>query len=335
VSAPRVARGGALLPLALRRALRLAGRHAPAEAAAARAALRVALAPLLRAAGDPACWGLSLLTDGGYPCELAFTTRGGGVRYTVEVAPPRQPPHGRLDQARRVVERLGGAVADPGALAGLRRVQAAGGLRYGAWLGVRHHGGETAFKVYAEVPPGGREAALALLEGGLRRPVGVAGRPAEPRMIGWNPATGETEFYFGVRGLRPWEIPALLDPAGLARRGPEVLRLLQAACARPIHPRLPGAEHGFSYALGPGSVSFTFYAFAGALFGDDARARRRLLALFAALDAPAEPYRQISAPVARHRGRWMHHGLFGVTVGPAGPPAAHVGLRPPGGSPHG
>jgi hypothetical protein len=327
---------GVRLPLPLRRALAVLRRHAPTQATAVRATLPTVLAPLLAAPDDPACWRLSLLTDGGYPCEFTFTTAGPEVRYTVEVGPPRQSPERRLDQALGLLARFGAPAADPDGLALLQRVQAEGGLRYGAWLGVRHRDAARAFKIYAEVPPGGAEAALAFVNPRLRRPVGVAGRSVDPRMIGWNPATGETELYFRVRGVRPWELGALADPAGLARRAPEVLRLFQAACGRPIYQRLPGHDYGFSYTLprdGAGGA-FTFYGFSEALFGGDAGAVRRLPDFFAGMGAEMETYRAMAAPLAGYRGDHTYHGLFGVTVAHEGAPAAHVGLRPPEGRSH-
>lgn len=329
-------RGGVRLPRPLRRALAAVRRHAPAQAAGVRATLRAVLDPLLRAPDDPACWGLSLLTDGGYPCEFTFTTADPEVRFTAEAGRPGRAPERRLDEVLALLAGVGAPAADPEGPALLRRVQAAGGLRYGAWLGVRHRAGGRAFKVYAEVPPGGAAAALGFVNPRMRRPVGVAGRAVDPRMLGWNPATGEVEAYFGVRGLRPWELGALLDPAGLAPRAPEVLRLLQAACGRPLHQRLPGGDYGFSYALpadGGAGCTFTFYGFSEALFGGDAGAVRRLPGFFAGVGAGMALYRAMAAPLAGRRGRHTHHGLFGVTVGAGGPPAAHVGLRPPGGCP--
>lgn len=324
-------------PAPLQRALSVSHRHSPTAAATMESTLPILMRPLLTGMDDPARWGLSLLTDGGYPFEFTFTTAGDGIRYTAEIAPPRQEPSARLGQAIRLLAELG-LPALPEEAEGLwllRQVQA-GALRWGAWMGVRHSGGgKSLYKLYAEVSPEGEAAALGFLNSRLRRPVGGGQRAIQLQMVGWYPATGDLEFYFRVYDLRPWELGALLHPLGLEARERELFDLFQAAHGRPIYQALPGGAWGFSYSLPGGEEGggsrFSFYTFAETLLGDDARARRKLLRLFERVGCAMDYYLEMSAPLADEHGCRSHHGLFGVTVGPEIPPIAHIGLRPPAG----
>ncbi|WP_437593526.1 hypothetical protein [Sorangium sp. So ce1000] len=329
------------LPVPIELGLELSRRYFPAAAARMRAALPVLLHPLLAAGDAPVGWGPSLLTDGGYPFEFTFTTRNDGIRYTLEVAPPRQKPGSRLARALEVLRELGCASFDEEGLTLVRRAQAGGTLRYGAWVGVHHHEGGSSHKVYAEVAPQGEEAAMAWLNPRLCRPVGAAGRSITLQMIGWRPATGELEFYFRVRDLRPWELSALMHPLGLESCDKLLFEMLQKVYGRPLFQRLPGPVFGFSYALPPGGQPaaaatrrFTFYSLSETMFGDDAAARRKLMRYFHQLGCDMSYYAEMSAPAARSPGRRTHHGMFGVTVGEGVEPVSHIGLRPPGGGLH-
>ncbi|MCC3158261.1 hypothetical protein LJ737_13515 [Hymenobacter sp. 15J16-1T3B] len=315
------------------RGLEVARRHFPAAAPRLDAALPHLLQPLLTDTADPARWGASLLTDGGYPLEFTCTTLNDSIRYTLEVAPARDNPAARLAQACAVVEPLlGRSLADDPLRAVLAQVQAPGGLRYGAWVGVRHSARESSYKIYAEVPPAGQAAALAYLNPRLRRPVGVAGRPITVQMIGWYPATGELEFYFRVEGLKPWELPALMHPQGLDGSHKVVADAFQEAYGRPMHQQLPGPVFGFSYTVPAAEAAprmFSFYTFADTLFGSDANARRKLARYFERRGCDMGHYLELSQPTLTHAGPWHHHGMFGVTVGAGTPAIAHIGLRPP------
>lgn len=315
------------------RGVEISRRYYPAAAARMDAALPALLRPLLADGCDHARWGLSLLTDGGYPFEFTFTTLNEGIRYTLEVGIPGQKPQSRLEQARSLLRQVESGSFDESGLAFLKQVQTGGALRYGAWVGMRHNEKDNACKVYAEVPPEGEATAMRLLNSRLRRPVGIAGRAIKLQMIGWNPATGELEFYFCVFELRPWEIAALMHPLGLESKDKLAIELFQTAYGRPMFQKLPSRICGFSYTL-PFDASvrrqtFSFYTFSEAIFGDDASAHRKLIRYFEKLGVDMAYYKEMSAPAIAHRGRWTHHGLFGVTVGQEIQPVSHIGLRPP------
>ncbi|BAZ36682.1 hypothetical protein NIES4101_26020 (plasmid) [Calothrix sp. NIES-4101] len=319
------------LPADLVRSLSISQRHFPVAAARLAESLPRLMKPLLEKPDDPTCWHLSLLTDGGYPFEYTFSTLNDGIRCTMEIALPREAPLRRLAQTRQLLEELGYALRDEEGFAFLQSAQTGCVLRFGAWLGVRYQSESDAYKVYAEVPAQGAEAALQFLNARLRRPLGINDRAIAPQMIGWYPATGMLEFYFQIMGLRPWEIIALLQPLGLEDRGRELLDAFETAYGRHFTQRMPGEICGFSYALSDASRqrAFSLYTFTENMFGDDAGARRKLVRYFDRLGVEMAYYEEMSEPLAAAPKGRTYHGLFGVTASTAQPLISHIGLRPP------
>ena len=100
-----------------------------------------------------ASWPASRLTPTGAPLEFGFTEVGGGLRYTVEIAPPGVNPGQRLSDICEFVLGRGILLPPVDLLDRVADLQAHGLLTYGAWLGVRHDGSDDRFKIYAEVRP--------------------------------------------------------------------------------------------------------------------------------------------------------------------------------------
>lgn len=319
-------------PPSIARAVEVSRRHFPAGTGEMEAALPVLLGPLLPAS-ESARWRLSLLTDGGFPFEMTFSTAGDGPRYTLEVGPGATPPGARLARSLELLAGLGCLPADDGTHAQLVRWQATGRLRFGAWLGARHSAAASAYKVYAEVPAAAQPDAAAYLCSRLGRPLALPGRRQEVQMAGWYPASGDVELYSRVHQLRPWELAALMSPVGLDALAPAVLAIFEDIYGRPFGQRLPGPLFGYSYGLpAPGSAhgpSFSFFGFCEAVAGDDASTRRRLRGHWQRQGACMDYYAEMSGPTAVHPGPWNHHGLLGVTVTAGAGPVTHIGLRPP------
>ena len=109
-------------PSPIARAVEISRRHFPAGTSEMVTALPVLLGPLLPA-GQSARWRLSLLTDGGFPFEMTFSTAGDGPRYTLEVGPAGTPPGARLARSLELLANLGCEPAETGALELLARWQ--------------------------------------------------------------------------------------------------------------------------------------------------------------------------------------------------------------------
>ena len=117
----------------------------PVETARARQQLADTLTPITRSIWPEISHRLSLLTNTGLPVEFSWSSRYTALRWTAEVAGPETPKEERLAIASEV------AGIDA---AWLEEIQAGRRLRYGAWLGARHHAERDELKVYGEFPTG-------------------------------------------------------------------------------------------------------------------------------------------------------------------------------------
>ena len=317
----------------IERALTRAGPNLAARARARRS-LGVLLEWTRRA---PAPWASSTLTMHGAPIEFGFGSADKDLRCSVEIADPQSPRRGRVRQARAVLQRLGGELADAAMMQRLERLQERGGLRFGAWLGGRHSAAGDRYKLYVEVPPEGAAAAERWskeLIGPLPLPCSHACRIG---LVGYDCGSGRVEFYYQARRLLPTAVAVLLRRAGMASRSAEVLALLEALDRFSSPGRLPSRDVGFSYSVpaggdasGNGGVVVSIYFFCLALFGGDGRARRRILQLAAAQGWTLPEYETLSEPLAASAGVPTRHGMFGVVLRHGAAAGITVGLAPPG-----
>ena len=221
------------------------GLIAPVAAAAAGKALALTLGPLRRSTWPDVAWRASRLTDDGFPVEFSWSSRDAAVRWTAEVAGPEVAEADRLDLSLARVEALQGIAAE--CPADIRRWFAALApqYRFGCWLGGRHDALGARTKLYIEVP-------ARLDPDAISAPITAAvGKSVRWRMVGWDPQTGQREYY-GRLALDEMHQPAVIarqlgfaEPdhltAALAR-----LLVARSGCSRPL-----GSESGISVALSP------------------------------------------------------------------------------------
>ena len=219
------------------------GQIAPAATAAAARALTRVLGPVRRSAWPDVAWRASRLTDDGFPVEFSWSSRDAAVRWTAEVAGPETPDADRLDLALAQIETLQGVPPNCPAEIGAYFAAVTPQYRFGCWLGGRHDAFGTRTKLYIELPAGVQPDVVSA-------PITAAlGKSVLWRMVGWDPQTGQREFYGRLA------FDEVHQPAVIARRlgfaQPErltaaIARLLVSRrhCTRPL-----GAESGVSVAL--------------------------------------------------------------------------------------
>lgn len=185
---------------------------APVAAASARAALDTVLARIVASTWPEVAWTASGLTDDGFPVEFAWSSGDVAVRWTAEVAGPETPEADRLAIAAGLVDRLA-----PGGRSAIEQAVAGAPLHFGAWLGGRHNGAETRYKLYVERPriDPADASVLDSLEIALSRRI-------EWRLLGQVGHGGSVEYYgrFARPGLpdlrRGLEWAGIAGFAGLA-----------------------------------------------------------------------------------------------------------------------
>lgn len=218
----------------------------------------------------------SVLTPGGAPLEIAFTTAAAEVRMTAEPSLPDDAPAAKWRAARRFIP-------DSPLLSLLR---AAPDQRFGCWLGARCDGESVSFKVYQEVAPSMRE----------RVPVPA---PLQPMLVGASD-DGTLEVYAAFPSPRPSTLHALFAFAGLSDWYRPAVAMLAALASR--HPSRLFDEVRLGASLRPGVL--TLFAPARQLFGEDDRvARARILSA-----GRFELYEQAT------RAGGVTHGMAGVAV---------------------
>jgi hypothetical protein len=274
-------------------------------------------------------WRFSHLTASGCPVELSFSTADPALRYTAEIAGPEVDPQPRLQRCCALLSELAGGQRIPEALsAELTELQAAHQLDWGAWVGGRHDGSNSRYKLYAEVA---RDAACA---GFVARRLGTAALPRHrhPRLegVGHELPSRLTELYFRLDGLDIGDTGVLLASAGLGDRQRELLALMETVYQRPMVPHFPQHPFGVSLATAAdyGVVAVSVFAYAIDVFGDDAAARRALLDAAPRLNWNAETYRVVSAPLAATHSAPTHHSVVAFTIPRGRDAALTVGLAP-------
>lgn len=303
----------------------------PAGARQAGTALDVILAPLRASAWPEVAWGFSTLTASGCPLEISFNTAAPCVRYTAEVAGPEHDHADRMALALGLTTELSGGQRIPSELVDeLVRLQHGGTLHWGAWIGGRHDGRRSRFKLYAEVPRDvpSRHLAARWFPGIDR----VGYRHPRLEGIGHEAGTGLTELYFRLDGLDVADIGAMLDSAGYGGRQGELLQLMSTVYRRPMRPHLPSHPFGVSVACAPrlGIVALSVFGYSIDVFGDDAAARRALLRVAPQLGWDDAGYRELSADLADTHSAPTHHSVVAFTVTRGDAPATlTVGLAPP------
>ncbi len=315
------------LPPALLRFLNLAGECGVAQGAGAEQIMKTLLEQCINCRATGGDWSSSTLTPTGFPVEICWSSTAGELRYTVESGGPGTAPQRRLAHAAELLARLKHPV-DRQALHVLGQFQENGPLRYGAWVGVRHRGAATSFKLYSEVS-GSRWFPKIYLPPGGEGITSRTGNSCRLDLVGLETGAGLLEYYYKATGLSPRDLKEVMRSLGLESRADVLLHAMEALHGRPAYKRLPGNRHGFSYRLSAaGKPIFTFFLFAADLFSSDAEIRRRLLTLGREKYWDTGFYESITAPL-EHSGQKITHGLFAITPGESGEPVFSVGFPPP------
>ncbi|SDU30632.1 hypothetical protein [Stappia sp. ES.058] len=280
-----------------------------------------------RLAPRAASGGASRLTPAGAPLEAAVVWPTPGLRVSLDPDPDGSP----ADRARSCRAALSRplAAAQAAVAARVGDWQRDFGGRYGAWLGLRVAGGELRDKLYLDVPEGC--AWQSLDEEMAGQPAVLPRRQIRLTMIGLDPASGGTEFYYRCGRLFPAELDTLMRRFGLDERGGEVVGFLTTLTQRTVRFELPSYDMGFSCAFdaqGRARV-FTWYSNATALLGPPERARAALLRVGNEAGWPMDAYDALTLP--DDTGRVPEHGLVGVMLADGQPlhATATVALAPP------
>jgi hypothetical protein len=306
-----------ILPPEVAASLDLLSIQAPGPAARAETVIRSLLAEVSESAWPDIKWRWSTLTGDGFPLEFSFSSGDDEIRYAAECAPPETHERDRLGRAIRFLQRFGMPAPDMELVAFWRGLQAAGSLRYGAFVGVRHGRGPDRFKLYVEIPAGCPRV--------VPHAEAVCG---EPVMIGHDPIARRTEVYFRCGEVLRIDFAPLMARIGLGARSVELLRLIESVWGRPIRRRVPGESVGVSLSASPGGYAFAVFNYADNLFATDAAARDRVLAVAAERGWTFSQYERLTRVFVDRQPETLAHTILTYAVADGCPPRLDVGLRP-------
>lgn len=276
-------------------------------------------------------WGSSLLTPGGFPLELSFSTNDPTVaRYAVEIAGPETPSRDRLGHALRLLRQWEIPRPASPVLPMLQEAHAASPVRWGCWLGGRHRPAGDQFKLYVEVPPRLAGTVAERCGGLLGRRPRLLDQLGELRLVGLHAGSSDVELYYRLGRVERSSAEAFFKAEGLGDGAAGVLGLLERTVGREAPVDLPGANLCASVTIsadGPKSVSLIAHCVG--LLGLDAACRQRVLNLAADLGLVLGSYEQLSRPLEGTPAAERHHTTIAFSSGLDGPPHLAIGLRPP------
>jgi hypothetical protein len=241
---------------------------APRLSARSLADLEACLEPLRTSCWPDVAWRSSRLTVDGCPVEFAFSSGDDLLRITLEPTGPECDESQKLECALRLLAAMDRQLPQPRLIEAWRTAQAAAPLRWGAWVGLRQSGERLRSKLYVEVPRDVHGA-----------PVWPGPLNAAVRMIGHEPDTRRTEFYYSLSGATPLQLSHALARSGVTE--PHVaLEALAHCMGLPLASALRWAAIGFSMATEDGNQvpGAALFFRAGAARGASPRARAFLLA---------------------------------------------------------
>lgn len=276
--------------------------------------LACALGKLTASPWPEAAWRFSRLTEDGSPVEFTFSSREDALRCAIEVAGPEIDAQDRISEACKLLGLLDEPHPQAEVLGSWLAMQRGAVLNWGAWLGLRHDRAGMRSKLYLEVPR-------------RRQPDVPSPVPgARLLMIGHEPATGRTEYYYRKPALDPADLEALFVSAHWRETRDCVDVLIEELTGMPIQVALRWVGLGFSLARRTGSEapSLTLFLRAKAARGGAAEVRRLFLAEAGRAGHDGGVYAELLASTPRNA--LPDHGLVALGVAPDRTVEMRVGI---------
>jgi hypothetical protein len=215
-------------------------------------------------------WRFSGLTSDGSPLEFTFSSADNLLRYTVDAAPAETENHQRIAAACDQAVRLGHQRPDDKCISQWTLMQRDHNLNWGARLGIRESGVQEKVKFYLEVPFDAQAAVRSFINLPLRDSTAV--------MIGYEPQSGRTEYYFRQQQFSEPQLDWMLGMVDDEHTRVTLLAGIEYVCGMPLASALRWTCFGYSLAVRPHSRTpeLTFFARCRAI-GGAAQARQRML----------------------------------------------------------
>ena len=262
-------------------------------------------------------WRFSGLCSDGCPLEFTLSSADNALRFTVDVAPPEIPHQERLSAACELGIRMGHPRVDPKTLRRWSLMQEGQTLTWGARLGIRESDGLEMLKIYLEVPVAARSSVFPDMSRPFPDSVLV--------MIGHEPGSGRTEYYFARRQFSLPDLNRLLGMLSSNEERAVLVGAVEHVCGMPLASALFWAYFGFSLAFSRGiSAPLPALFLKNSAIGGAARTRQRMLQCMPARVKERSLYSRLLAGMPEDE--LPDHGVVSICGGPGGPGEMRVGL---------
>ena len=293
--------------------------RASGSAAAARVAQSLCLCceTLVRSRWPEVAWRFSGLTMDGSPLEFTFSSADHDMRFTVDVAPAECGNHERIAAACDLAALLGHEGPDAEDLFRWSQMQRSQKLSWGARLGVRESGERQRIKYYLEVP---FEA-----QASIRKKINPPLNDSIAVMIGCDPESSATEYYFRQQKLSKMEFDRLLCGVDGDRTPNGMRDAVEQLCGMPIASALEWICFGYSLVVEKQSAPahLTLFVRCQAIGGAD-RARQRMLRWMPDSIKERSLYSRLMADLPKDE--VPDHGVISLSSRASGNPEMRVGL---------
>ncbi len=250
-------------------------------------------------------WRFSGLTTDGSPLEFTFSSADNLLRYTVDVAGPETQNHKRMAAACELAARLGHPLAEAEEMQRWTLMQKDHVLSWGARLGLREVRNQESIKIYLEVPPGAQHTVRSLIDLPLRDSIAV--------MIGYEPQSGATEYYFRQQQLSRPQLDCLLSTLADDEQRATMLAGIEHVCGMPLAAALQWTCLGYSIAIAahrPSVRRLALFVRSSAV-GGAVRVRQRMLNCMQSTKR-CSPYCKLLADLSE--AELPHHGVVSVSI---------------------
>lgn len=272
---------------------------------------------LARSQWPEVAWRFSGLTADGSPLEFTFSSADNQMRFTIDVAPPERENHERIAAACDLAVSLGQDRPAAEDLIGWTQMQQDRRLSWGARLGVRESGGQEKVKYYLEVPLEAQDSIRKFIHPPLSDSIVV--------MIGWDPQSGTTEYYFRQQQLTNAQLDCLLSGLDDHRAQAGIRDAVERLSGMPLASVLEWTSFGYSLVQQKQSTSsrLTLFVRCRAIGGAD-RARQSVIQGMSDSVRRHSLYYRMVAHLPKQE--VPDHGVISISASPSGIPETRVGL---------
>jgi hypothetical protein len=275
--------------------------------------------------GGWAAWGRSGLTTTGSPVEMLFAAGQADLQLVTEVADPQSNPSNRVAAVSKIMHGRGGKPLPASLRDVISAAQTAGGLTYGARLGLRHGKPGLRCQLLAELPAAATDLSGLIYDAAIAPTIDKLGGDARANMVSYDSASGDVTLHFTLKNAKRQHLGLLAEPAQVS---PDVLAMAMDGLAETAANDLPARQIEFSYRMREGNQPpvLTLSMCSAAIFGTDADIAKGIKASggyqltgYASLVDNLPP---ASVP-------GTHHGKIGMTARQEAAPLLSIGVAAP------